>query len=51
MDVKDKRDMNEEIHENDEDFQNRNRNFDELNNCMENVFNDEVCNIAIHLEY
>jgi len=37
-------DTNEEIHDN-EDFQNRDRNFDEFHNNVENVFNDEVYNI------
>jgi len=44
MNVEGEHDLNEEIHDN-EDFQNRDRNFDELHNNMENVFNDEVYNI------
>jgi len=47
MNVEDEHDMNEEIHDN-EDFQNRDRNFDELHNNIENVFNDEVYNILYH---
>ena len=46
MDVEDTCDINQEIQDDNEDFQNRDRNFDEHNN-VENVLNDEVCNIAI----
>jgi hypothetical protein len=48
MDVEDQRDINQEIQDdcNVQDFQNRDQNFDEHNN-IENVLNDEVCNIAI----
>lgn len=47
MDVEDERDMNEEIHD---DFQNRDGNFDQPNNNVENVLNDEVCNLFEVLE-
>lgn len=51
LDVEDERDMNEEIHDDEEDFQNRDGNFDQPNNNVENMLNDEVCNIVINLKY
>jgi len=47
MNVEDEHDMNEEIHDN-EDLQNRDRNFDEPHNNIENVFNEEVYNTLYH---